>query len=108
MTFIQPHTTRSLDIFRTLFITMLGVILAGIVAMVVLYNQAVAARHSSHDLHQRVVDLESSNAEAQQQLMAALDSTSLATFAAARGLVEDRAPEYLSASSDPWVFASRF
>jgi hypothetical protein len=108
MTFIKPNRTRALNMFRVLFVGMIGLILAGVVAMVVLYNQAVTAHHASNALHDKIVEVEAANAEGQQQLMASLDSSSLASFAASRGLVEDRAPEYLSADPQTWVFASRF
>ncbi len=91
-----------------LLVTMIAVMLAGIVSLVILYNQTVAARHASRDLHARILTIEGENAERQEMLMASLDSTALASFAASRGLVEDRAPEYLSATPGTWPLASRY
>ena len=108
MTFIQSKANSSLNTFRMLLVGMIAVMLAAIVALVILYNQTVAARHATRDLQDHIVRLESETAERQEALMTQLDSTALAAFAASRGLVEDRAPEYLSASPGKWPLASRY
>lgn len=107
MTFIQSKTS-SLTTFRIALIAMIAALFAGVTMLVVLYNQTVDARHAARDLHESLATLESDNADREEQLMSQLDSRSLAAFAATRGLVEDRAPAYLQAHTDPWGFASRF
>jgi hypothetical protein len=108
MTFVQQKRTASLTTFRITLISMIGLILAGVVTLVILYNQTVAARHATRELQDRITLLEGDNADREEQLMSRLDSRSLAAFAASRGLVEERAPSYLQAHNDPWAFASRF
>jgi len=108
MTFIQPTIQKSINLFRITFVAMIGLILVGVIALVMLYNQTVAARHASRDLQNHIVALESDNADRQQQLMAQLDTQTLAARHASRGMVEDRTPQYLTATHDTWVFASRF
>jgi cell division protein FtsB len=93
MTFIQPKRQSQFHfILAVSLITVL--LLVGAVALIVLYNQTVDARHALAREKEAFNKLQTENAEIKERMFALLDNHNLEAVARGRQLVKENTPRY--------------
>lgn len=106
MTFIQPNKNKNI-LNGIIAALVLGIVLISL-WLIVLYNQAINLDHAILNTDRELQKLQAANAELKEKTVALLAGDSLVAFAAERGLVQERNPQYLElTAAKKWDIASR-
>lgn len=101
MTLIQPNKNNAFIINRILILLVAALFIAA-VWLVVLYNRLVNIDHSISRMKSEIQSGEARSAELKGQVLTLLDGASLGDFAGARGLVQEKKPQYITIQ-DQWL-----
>lgn len=104
MTLIHPDKQNFF--LNIVLFAMLGLVSVALIWMIFLYNKTVSLAHAASDARETIKQTEASNSELRGQILALFDPDQVTRFAAERGLVSDRSPEYSPIISE-WVVASQ-
>lgn len=105
MTLIQPNKNS-----RILNIALLALIFAvavSVILLISLYNQTVSLAHAADMAREDVKKIEAENSGLKRDLFALFDPDRVSQFAAERGMVTDKNPDYIQITKE-WVAASHF
>ncbi len=103
MTLIQPNKQNFF--LNAMLVALIFAVTMSVIWLIVLYNKSVSLTHGAASLREDLTQLETQNSELKGQMFAALDPDTMTAFAASRGMVADRSPEYLPIIT-AWVDAS--
>lgn len=84
-------------------------LIAGVVWLVVLFNQTVTLNHEAQKLAASFQEIQATNAERKEQIFTIFNGESAKQLAETRGLLEDTHPEYVEIGGRPqsWELASQ-
>ena len=85
---------------------MIVLVFASAIGLVIFYNRFVNLEHGISDLGRMLKTAQADNAELKDKIFAQFTMQTLEEAALERGLVQDRAPEYITLT-EQWSLASR-
>jgi len=106
MTIIRPD--RSQAFLTKVLVAVFGACLIALASLVGSYVHLLNLKHSLSDLTVQAQEVKTQSSELKDKTFAMLNGDKLGELALARGLIQDRAPEYLTTNSQWLTAASRF
>lgn len=106
MTFIKPNLYT--DILTRVIVALVIPVIAGVVWVIIIYNQTVSLHRGAAQMDTEVKSLEAKNADFKDRIFTLFDSHHVAALAASRGLIEEKKPTYLESvppASPPAIVA---
>ena len=94
MTFIQPKNNSAF--FNLLLGGLIVLVLSAVMALIMVYNDTVGLARAADAVASGRKALETENSELKRAVFASFDPVAMAAFAASRGMVTDRQPQYIS------------
>lgn len=104
MTFIQPNKHSS--ILNIIIGALAAGVLSAVIVLIMVYNGTVSSARATRGAREEQKQLETENSELKRRVFADFDPVRMAAFAAERGMVSDRQPQYLTINE--WVVASQY
>ncbi len=105
MTIIQPD--RQSVLLNRLLFALVALIIVSALSLVWLYVRLVNINHNLASARTDLVQVETQSAELKEKIFGLLSGDKLQALAQAKGLVQDKDPQYLQASPS-WSLASHF
>ncbi|MDO8516220.1 MAG: hypothetical protein Q7S28_03155 [bacterium] len=104
MTFIKPNLYT--DILTRVIVALVIPVIAGVVWVIIIYNQTVSLHRNVSRMETEMKSLEADNADLKDRIFTLFDTDHVRALAASRGLIQEKKPTYIESS--PWVIASHY
>lgn len=98
MTFIKPKNQNE-AVIRIMLVALVACLVCGGAALVLVYNMTVNIQHALSDAKSDLRRVQSENAELQDEAFSVFAKARIEAFVASRGLVQEKAPQYVASAA---------